>query len=323
MVVKPVDSSTGNRPVELTFSNVTQGGTTTLSTSSTGPAQPAGFKLGDPPRYYELSTTASFSGKIKICIQYTGINFPNPPPRLFHYEAGAWTDVTTSVDTVNEIICGEVSSLSPFALFVENRPPVANAGPDQTRECPGVPGASVTLDASESFDPDHDPLSYTWTGSFVAASGAAPTVELPIGDHTVTLTVSDGVATAQDSVRIVVRDTTPPAITQATADPAVLAPPNHKMIPVKVSVSAIDICDAAPACRIVSVTSNEPENGLGDGDAAPDAEITGELTVKLRAERSAKGSGRSYTITILCTDASANSSTRTVVVTVPHDKPPK
>jgi hypothetical protein len=59
---------------------------------------------------------------------------------------------------------------------------------------------------------------------------------------------------------------------------------------------------------------------LGDGNTAPDWVITGDLTVKHRAERSGKGSGRIYMITVKCADSSENSSTDTVTVTVPHDK---
>ena len=90
------------------------------------------------------------------------------------------------------------------------------------------------------------------------------------------------------------------------------------MAPVTVTASASDICDAAPVCKITSVSSNEPVNGTGDGDTAPDWVITGNLTANLRAERA--GSGRVYTITVACTDASGNSSTKTTAVTVPHDQ---
>jgi hypothetical protein len=81
-----------------------------------------------------------------------------------------------------------------------------------------------------------------------------------------------------------------------------------------------DVCDAAPTWKIVGVASNEPVNGLGDGDTAPDWLITGDHSLKVRAERSGKGSGRVYTITIQATDASGNAATATVAVTVPHDQ---
>jgi probable HAF family extracellular repeat protein len=114
VVATPVDQTSGTSPVTLTFANVTQGGGTTLATSSTGPSPPAGFNLGDPPTYYELSTNASFSGSIQVCIDSTAVTF-NGPPTLWHYEGGAWTNVTTSVN--GAIVCGSVTSLSPFALF--------------------------------------------------------------------------------------------------------------------------------------------------------------------------------------------------------------
>ena len=73
-------------------------------------------------------------------------------------------------------------------------------------------------------------------------------------------------------------------------------------------------------CSIVSVGSNEPANGLGDGDTAPDWMVTGDLTLTLRAERSGRGGGRVYTITVRCPDAAGNAATTTASVGVPHDQ---
>ena len=142
-----------------------------------------------------------------------------------------------------------------------------------------------------------------------------------LGEHYVNLTVTDEHGEYDTcEAKVTVNDTTPPNIDILSATPSVLWPPNHKMIPVTLTVSALDNCDPQPSCQIIDVTSNEPENGLGDGDTAPDWEITGDLTLNLRAERSGKGSGRVYTITVMCTDAHGNSSKGTVNVTVPHDK---
>jgi hypothetical protein len=82
-------------------------------------------------------------------------------------------------------------------------------------------------------------------------------------------------------------------------------------------VSASDGCGAV-TCRITSVTSNEPISGTGGGDLSPDWQITGPLTLLVRAERSPKGDGRVYTITVVCTDASGNTSTKTTTVSVPR-----
>jgi len=113
-------------------------------------------------------------------------------------------------------------------------------------------------------------------------------------------------------------DTTAPTIASITASPSELRVPNHKMVPVTISVAATDDTDPAPAAQIVSVTSNEADEGLGDGDTAGDIEITGPLTLNLRSERSGKGDGRVYTITVQVADSSGNIATGTTTVIVPR-----
>jgi uncharacterized repeat protein (TIGR03803 family) len=103
-------------------------------------------------------------------------------------------------------------------------------------------------------------------------------------------------------------DTTAPVISSVTASPDVLKPANGRMVPVAVTVAATDDRDPAPKSRIVSVTCNEPASG--------DIQVTGDLTVSLRAKRSGKTS-RVYTITVQTTDAAGNAATGTVNVTVP------
>jgi hypothetical protein len=120
-------------------------------------------------------------------------------------------------------------------------------------------------------------------------------------------------------VTVTVVDKTPPSIGNVTANPNLLWPPNHKIVQVNVNLSVSDNCDAKPVCKITSVNSNEPVNGPGDGNTATDWQVIGNLSLNLRAERSGKGNGRTYTIAITCSDASENSATRSVSITVPKD----
>jgi hypothetical protein len=121
------------------------------------------------------------------------------------------------------------------------------------------------------------------------------------------------------SVGEIIVDTTPPVISSVSASPNVLWPPNHKMAPVAVAVSASDVSSPPVTCEITSVTSNEPLIGPGS-HTAPDWQITGDLSVNLRAERSGAGNGRVYTLAVQCTDASNNNSSARTTVSVPHKR---
>jgi hypothetical protein len=154
-----------------------------------------------------------------------------------------------------------------------------------------------------SFDPDGDPITLAQT----------PPGPYPLGNTTVTLTVTDNQgASSQCSATVTVTAAPPVTINSLTASPNVLWPPNHKMVPVTVTATPSGDCTAI-TCKIVSVTSNESL-------APDDVVITGDLTVDLRAERSGNGSGRIYTITVQCADAAGDVATKTVTVTVPHDQ---
>jgi hypothetical protein len=111
----------------------------------------------------------------------------------------------------------------------------------------------------------------------------------------------------------------PPTINNQDVSPDLLWPPNHKMANVTVTTSVSNSCSQPVNCQIESITSSEPVNGMGDGDTAPDWEITGNLTARLRAERSGDGDGRSYTLVVACTNT-AGTARRASVVTVPHNR---
>jgi hypothetical protein len=195
-----------------------------------------------------------------------------------------------------------------YLLQPTNQPPMAIC-----QDVTVVAGSDCTANASidnGSVDPDDDSIT-------LSQSPAEPYQK---GTTLVTLTVTDSNG-ASDSctATVTVNDNEKPIISIVSVTPSILWPANHKMVPVRVTASASDNCGTV-RCMIISVTSNEPINGLGDGDTAPDWEITGDLTVNLRAERSGSGSGRIYTITVNCADGAGNSSSQAVTVGVPKDQ---
>lgn len=187
-------------------------------------------------------------------------------------------------------------------------PLVLEAGADCFAAMPDITGQAV---ASDNVTPASG-LSLT--------QSVAPGTLLTPGNTPVTLTATDAAGNqASCATNVTVRDTTPPVITSASASPGVLWPPNHKMVDVAISAAAAEACSGPAACRITGVSSNELVEGAGGNNLAPDWEVVGPLLLKLRAERAGSGGGRVYTVTITCLDVAGNSSTKDVLVTVPHD----
>lgn len=99
-------------------------------------------------------------------------------------------------------------------VTLENDGPVPNAGPDQSVDV----GDRVVLNGSASFDPDDDPLQFSWALISVPQGSAAalddPTAVLPqftadrVGTYVAELFVSDGsnVSSFSDQVMIVAQD---------------------------------------------------------------------------------------------------------------------
>jgi len=204
-------------------------------------------------------------------------------------------------------------AVSKNVSIADTKAPSLTAPPKVTAECSSATGTPVSLGTPTVTDLcDPSPK----------VTNNAPAV-FPLGITTVVWTAQDASGNQRTAPELVeIQDTTPPTITNVSATPNVLWPPNHELVPVTLAVSVTDVCDAAVAqsCHIVSVTSNEAIAGAGSGHTSPDWEITGSLIANLRAERSGLGSGRTYTLTVQCTDASNNSSTAGVTVTVPHDQ---
>ncbi len=118
-------------------------------------------------------------------------------------------------------------------------------------------------------------------------------------------------------------DKTPPGVS-CRASPSTLWPANHKLVPVTVLVTLTEALSGSAGFTLISVTSNEPDNGLGDGDAVNDIQGfalgTATTTGSLRAERAGPGIGRMYTFAYRGMDKAGNASTCATKVAVPREQ---
>jgi hypothetical protein len=182
-----------------------------------------------------------------------------------------WTSAQAGTVTIHYTATDLLGAQDADSITIEviqsNRPPVADAGPDQTIDCAPPSGHAVNLDGTGSSDPDNDPLTYTWTGPFDPLTGATVAVDLPVGQHTVVLTVNDGKGgTDADTMVVTIHpDTTPPVITLHST-PEILSPADHLYRTITIAdcvVSVVDAC-AGPIdlslVKIIKVSSDEPED---------------------------------------------------------------
>jgi hypothetical protein len=215
-------------------------------------------------------------------------------------------------------------------------PPRAVLSPPATAECDRPLLGSVRLDGSASFDEDSTPgtsddiLSYQWFRANPGGSrqplGAGPILEaaLPLGDSRIVLRVTDAAGEAAEAeAQAQVRDTVAPSFS-LTVLPAVLWPPDHKMIPVRLVGLVADACDPAPGLGLLQATSSEPDDAPGSGDGQTTGDI-GTATFKgaegvllLRGERDSMGPGRVYTITCQVRDSTGNATGATATARVPR-----
>lgn len=194
-----------------------------------------------------------------------------------------------------------------------NSPPMVTCSPLTLFTGPNscsAPSASV----GTASDPDGDPLTIT----------QAPPPPYPVGTTIVTFTATDPLgATASCQAPVTVVDNQPPTISSVTNNIGTLWPPNHAMVPLNLTVTASDACGpiTAEACSVTNITSNEAINSTGDGNTDPDWIFGNGLTASVRAERKGNGTGRIYTITVVCQDAAGNpSAPATTTVAVPHSQ---
>jgi hypothetical protein len=160
---------------EITFDNVTSAGDTTVEILSSDSSPPVNFNLQS--QYYEISTTATYSGPITVCFGYDDSGLSEAEElalQLLHYETDDWVDITIPPpDTVNNEICGLTNSFSPFVVVLPETPTGTTVIPIPDNSTPGsgdtvcaqVNVTDVTDLYAASFDISYDPLVLDYTGT--------------------------------------------------------------------------------------------------------------------------------------------------------------
>jgi uncharacterized repeat protein (TIGR01451 family) len=197
VTVAPADPVTGvpSTVAQLTFNNVTVAGTSTMTTSTGTSPLVFNYKNGLPTAtYYSVATTATY-GSVTLCVTYPETFLKENRARMFiGPNGGAGTDVTTSINTTTNVICGSAAGINstPITFVVlepiNHAPSTTGTATPQQVTGKGVTGTSVRLDTNSvstctaaaancNADVDTnvcnggsgtcgDALRYTWTGNF-------------------------------------------------------------------------------------------------------------------------------------------------------------
>jgi hypothetical protein len=255
-----------------------------------------------------------------------GASFDDPtsPMPLLTLDTSNGCSITCNVTLTVSDAEGEDTATSTVTIS-DTVPPDIICPMDITVECTencGVQAGDLQLDpffASVSATDGCDPSP--------ALVNDAP-LFFNIGTTPVTFTATDYCGNSSScTATVTVVDTTPPEI-EVTLSKETLWPPNHKLVEIDATVVVSDVCDPDSSFVLTSITSSEPDDGLGDGDTANDIQEADfgspDTKFKLRAERAGVGEGRTYVVVYTaydsCNTDPNNTTTVTVYVYVPLNK---
>jgi hypothetical protein len=202
------------------------------------------------------------------------------------------------------------------------------AGANVEITCPAAPTLPTDPGLCRAVVNNIDPLitpqgsaasvTYSITGATTkTGTGSASGKTFNKGISVVTYSLVDN-PSKTCSFQVTVQDKETPVISNVSASPNSMWPPNHKMKDVFLNYTITDNC-SKNIKPVISISSNEPQAGTDKDDIADDWKVIDAKHVQLRAERDGKGNGRVYTITIEAKDYSGNKTEQKVEVTVPHD----
>jgi hypothetical protein len=219
---------------------------------------------------------------------------------------------------------GNIESMKTATIQIDKTGPVTTATPGLINGQNGwyISNPTISLSASDNLSGVTQTLYHINTGPWV--NYTEPVSISTEGINTFEYKSVDIAGNEEVAKSLTIKlDKSVPTL-KVVLDKKILWPPDHKLVTVTASVYAYDSISQIGSIVLSSITSNEPDKGLGEGDQPNDIQGTQygiiDTTFKLRAERSDKGSGRIYTLTYTATDKAGNKTIASATVTVPRDQ---
>jgi hypothetical protein len=202
--------------------------------------------------------------------------------------------------------------LTPPTFAPDEFPPVLECPADTSFTCADTDSVVLKFEAIVMDDCDEAPVVVCDppSGSFFHS-----------GTTTVSCTATDASGNSSTCSFDVTVESAEVDIDAIVPSPSVLWPPNHKMFEISFGPDTENACGLELTCTVLEVMSNEPINGLGDGNTEPDWMVGEDGVLQLRAERSGTGDGRVYMVRLHCENVDLGIDEETTVeVVVPHDQ---
>ncbi len=233
-----------------------------------------------------------------------------------------------------EVSDGTTAATDTMELSVENSAPVSAPSGGGIFQV----GENILLHGSAA-DFDGDVISCRWLkGATVLAEGVIPTMlggnpvqlpehvitgGLPLGPHSLTLEVSDGIHIVSADILVTVVDTIAPTLAPS-ASTTIIWPPKGKMKLVTISANAHDN-SGLPVTLQVQVTSNQlplikKRKIIPDYDIVKIDRSAGVIVLQLRTAGPGDKDGVVYTVIVTATDRAGNAASAEVLIRAPHDQ---
>lgn len=212
----------------------------------------------------------------------------------------------------------------------ENEPPVAVCASLMLAADQNCEATVRTADIDGgSFDPNgpQDIASLCLTAIDGSPLACVPEVRITDGPglYELELTITDRSGLSDRCVATVeIIDDAPPVLLSAVPAVSCAWPPNHKrtrlILGEDVELRTQDNCDPAPSAELLSCSSDEPDNGRGDGNTVEDCRVLSSDIVEFTRERQGTEDGRVYALELAIADSSGNTAPAALGILVPHDR---